>query len=511
MLRFARLPSRPLRYQLVRSVFLRGLGAVYLIAFTSLERQVLGLYGRRGILPASEFLERVRSVVGTERYREFPTLLWIDASDRALLLHCKAGRFTALALLFDVAPRTSALILWTLYLSLVTVGQEFLAFQWDVLLLEAGLLAIIVAPSGVAPAIRATPPSSMAVALMRWLVFRLYFESGLVKVRSGDATWRNLSACCHHYATQPLPNRVGWYAHHLPRRVQRLSTATVLGLECVMPFLVLGPRRARRVAFWFLSGLQGAIALTGNYGFFNLLSFVLGVWLLDDDVVERLAGRAPRPRASGAPRMPRTIFDILVGGPLLELSAATLARRFGLGRPLMHRLGRVARSLAKLDELALPFHSVNSYGLFAVMTTRRPEIVVEGSNDGVRWREYAFRYKPGDLSDPPRQAAPHQPRLDWQMWFAALGPPPDWFIAFLIRLLEGAPEVLALLKENPFDEPPRYVRALLYDYRMTSAEAKRQSGHWWERELLGLYVPPVALSPRHSPPWGSPRPEAAPT
>jgi len=271
-----------------------------------------------------------------------------------------------------------------------------------------------------------------------------------------------------------------------------------------MPFLVLGPRRSRRLAFWFLSGLQGAIALTGNYGFFNLLSFVLGVWLLDDEVVARLVGPAPRPRASGAPRVPRALFDILVGGTLLALSAATLARRFAIGRRLMRRLGPVAGVLATLDELALPFHAVNSYGLFAVMTTRRPEIVVEGSNDGVRWREYVFRYKPGRLSDPPRQVAPHQPRLDWQMWFAALGLPPEWFVAFLIRLLEGAPEVLALLKENPFDEPPRYVRALLYDYRMTSAKARRQTGDWWVRELLGVYLPPVALPPRHSPPLGFP-------
>jgi hypothetical protein len=384
------------------------------------------------------------------------------------------------------------------------VGEEFLSFQWDVLLLEAGLLAVLAAPPGLAPGVRGRPPSAMAVALMRWLVFRLYFESGLVKVRSGDATWRSLSACCYHYATQPLPNRVGWYAHHLPRRVQRFSTATVLALECVAPFLVLGPRGPRRLAFWFLSGLQGVIALTGNYGFFNLLSLVLGVWLLDDEVLERLVGRAPRPRASRSSRRRGTLVDVLVGAPLLALSAAKLLRRLATGRRLIGLLRPVARGVARLDELALPFHPVSSYGLFAVMTTRRPEIVIEGSNDGVSWREYTFRYKPGSPSEPPRQVAPHQPRLDWQMWFAALRPAPEWFIALLIRLLEGSPEVLALLRQNPFpDEPPRYLRALLYEYRMTSAETKRQTGDWWQRELLGLYVPPVALSPRQSSPGPS--------
>jgi len=501
--------ARPSRgHRLVRALFLREMGAIYLIVFTSLGRQVLGLYGRHGILPAAEFLEGIRSAVPTGRFRQFPTLLWLDSSDRALSLHCKAGRVAAIGLLLDVAPRASALTAWALYLSLVTVGQEFLSYQWDVLLLEAGLLTVLVAPPGIAPGIRALPLSAPAMALMRWLVFRLYLESGLVKLRSGDPTWRSVSACCYHYATQPLPNRVAWYAHNLPRPIQRLSTAAALAVEIAVPFFVLGSRGARRIAFWLFSGLQGAFALTGNFGFFNFLSFVLGVWLIDDAALAPVFGRARPRRRSRAPRW-RTVIDALAAAPLFAVSLAKLARRFARSPRVVRATRAVARPLGSVEAAIAPFFAVNSYGLFAVMTTRRPEIVVEGSRDGMTWREYPFRYKPGAPSQAPLQVAPHQPRLDWQLWFAALGPPPDWFMAFLIRLLEGSPDVLDLLKENPFpDEPPRYVRAWLYEYRMTSVETKRRTGEWWDRELLGLYFPPVALSRARRSPHerGSPQP-----
>jgi hypothetical protein len=304
-----------------------------------------------------------------------------------------------------------------------------------------------------------------------------------------------------------LPNRIAWYAHNLPRSLQRLSTAAALVVEIAVPFFVLGSRGARRVAFWVLSGLQGAFALTGNYGFFNLLSFVLGFWLLDDDALTPFFGHAPRRRAR-ASRW-RTVVDALVGAPLFAVSLVKLARRFARNPRVLRAMRAVARPVGKLETATAPFFAVNSYGLFAVMTTRRPEIVLEGSRDGVTWREYQFRYKPGAPSQAPRQVAPHQPRLDWQLWFAALGPPPEWFTRFLIRLLEGSPDVLALLKENPFpDEPPRYVLALLYEYRMTNVERRRRTGEWWNREILGLYFPPVALSRRWRSPGerGSPQP-----
>jgi predicted DCC family thiol-disulfide oxidoreductase YuxK len=475
--------------RLIRWLFSKALGGVYLIAFTSLRGQVLGLYGSRGILPIRDFLERLRAVTGRERYRQLPTLLWLDASDQALLRLCDYGQLSSLALMLGIAPRLAATLSWALYLSFVSVGRDFLSFQWDALLLETGLDGIVVAPGGLRPRIGADDTPAAAVALMRWLVFRLHFESGVCKLQSRDPTWRDGTACTYHYETQPLPTPLSWYAHHLPRRFQQLSTLLVLAVESAVPFLAFFPRRPRRAAFVVLVGLQLLIAATGNYGFFNVLTAALDLWLLDDDSLRRRR----RARALPPPRRPRLWARLLswaASAPIIATSLSILLARLRLVR-------RLPRAVEELHDRIAPLHSLNSYGLFAVMTTSRPEIVVEGSDDGVTWREYTFRYKPGDPRRPPRFVAPHQPRLDWQMWFAALGPPPAWFRNFLARLLEGSPEVLRLLAANPFGErPPLLVRALLYDYKLSDRAARKRGGGWWQRELLGLYYPPCCLPRR---------------
>jgi predicted DCC family thiol-disulfide oxidoreductase YuxK/uncharacterized membrane protein YphA (DoxX/SURF4 family) len=472
---------------LVRSLFMRALGGVYLVAFTSLRRQVLGLYGEHGIQPIHEYLDAVRAVAPSrERVRAVPTLFWLDASDTTLVRSCVAGQVCAGLLLLGIAPRLTSTALWTLYLSFVSAGREFLSFQWDALLLETGLAAAIVAPPSNMQ--RSESPPWTAVALMRWLVFRLYFESGVAKLASRDPTWRNGTACCYHYTTQPLPTRLGWYAHQLPRPVQRLSTFVALALELGAPFLTVAPRRLRRAAFVALAGLQTLIAATGSYGFFNLLTIVDSLWLLDDEPLAR-ALRLRRPPRQRAPWW-RRLAVAVAALPLVALSVSELVTR-------LRRRTKLPPALVRLHEAAAPFRAVNRYGLFAVMTRQRPEIVIEGSRDGVEWREYRFRYKPGDVRTPPRLAAPHQPRLDWQMWFAALQPPPVWFGKLLGRLLEGAGDVVALFDGDPFPEgPPTYVRALLYEYRMTDRETRRRTGAWWERTFLGLYVPPVRLARR---------------
>jgi hypothetical protein len=468
----------------VRWLFLRALGAVYLIAFTSLRVQVLGLYGSRGIQPIRELLAALRAQAGRDAYQLAPSLLWLGSSDRDLVRLCRAGQLCALALLVGVAPGLMSVAAWALYLSFVSVGRGFLSFQWDALLLETGLHAALVARTG--------QPRWLASVLLRWLVFRLHFQSGFVKLQSQDATWRRFTACAYHYETQPLPTRLGWYAHHLPRPVHRASTAAALAIELGAPFLVLAPPRGRKLGFSALTGLQALIAATGNYAFFNVLTVALTAWMLDDDsfqVLHRLArlDRRPARRRRGA--LARACGWTIYGALATVLAiastltfAATLRRR-----PLRTRL-------LALNRLIDPFRSVNPYGLFAVMTTSRPEIVIEGSNDGAAWREYPFRYKPSRPEDAPRLVAPHQPRLDWQMWFAALRPPPTWFVAFLGRLLAGSPDVLKLLGANPFpDQPPRYVRALLYEYRTTDLETKRRTGAWWQREGPHTYLPQVSL------------------
>jgi lipase maturation factor 1 len=449
----------------------RGLGLVYVIAFASLRRQVLGLYGSRGIRPVQQHLDQVNRQVAPPliakpmrawlwRLRAAPSLLWLDASDPALVRLCRIGEVAGAALAFGFAPRAAALVAWCAYLSFVSTGREFLRFQWDALLLESGLDAVV--------------GGRYRRGLMRLLAFRLQFESGLAKVASRDPTWRNLTACAFHQETQPLPTPVGWYAHHLPRWIQRAASALTLVVECGVPMLAFGPRRARELAFATLSGFQGLIALTGNFAFFNWLTVVLNLAIIEE-----------RPVQSEAHPVGRAI-ELLSAGTLALLATTELAQRL---RPAL----RAARRLDGLAAALEPMHAVSSYGLFASMTTTRPEIVIEGSNDGQTWREYGFRHKPGDVMRAPGWVAPHQPRLDWQMWFAALHLPPAWFPRFLARLLEGSPDVLALLGENPFPErPPRYVRALLYEYEIADLQSRRQRGVWWVRARSGLYFPPDA-------------------
>ncbi|ADO68766.1 lipase maturation factor family protein [Stigmatella aurantiaca] len=477
----------PAGHRGVRWLFLRLLGGTFFIAFTSLGRQVLGLYGSRGIRPLHEGFgsERLRRL-GNQRFLQVPSVFWLGASDEALVRGCRVGQGLSLALMLNVAPQVSAALLWGLYLSYMSAGRDFLSFQWDALLLEMGLLGALMAPAGLRPGWGRRDASAVEVALFRLLLFRLYLGSGLSKLQSGDRTWRELTACQHYYETAPLPTRGGWYAHHLPVRAQKLSTAAVLVSETALPLLIFTPRRLRQWAFGLFSLLQAGIAATGNYGFFNLQSFVLGVWLLDDEALTGLLRRLPR-RPAPSPALGNSLVKGALALPVFALGVSELLARF---TPFQ----RAPEVLERLEGWARPFRSVNTYGLFSVMTVDRPEISIEGSEDGETWREYPFRYKVSQVERPPRQVAPHQPRLDWQMWFAALGSPPVWFLSLLVRLLEGSPDVLALFADNPFpQQPPRMVRAVLYGYRMTELATRRTTGAWWTRELRGLYVPPVSL------------------
>ncbi len=463
---------RPAEFGRVEWLFLKALGIIYLIAFVSFGIQAPGLIGNNGILPATAFLQRVAEVAGSAGYRMMPTIFWLGASDRALQWACIAGAIFAVLILLGLAQRAALVGAWLLYLSLMSVGQDFLSFQWDLLLLETGFLAIFLGFSRV------------FVWLFRWLLFRLMFFSGVVKLLSGDRTWRGLSALDYHYQTQPLPTPIAWYMQQLPGWFQRFSVGVVFAIEIFIPFLIFAPRRARRFAAYCLVLLQVLILLTGNYAFFNLLALALCLFLLDDHGLRwpELVRRAPR--LSHRVRMPLTVA-VLVLIAFLSLGQA-VGQFIQLPPGIGHSIG-----------LAAPFGIVNSYGLFAVMTTTRLEIVVEGSNDGQHWQEYEFRYKPGDLKHAPRWVAPYQPRLDWQMWFAALGSYRDnpWFVNFLARLLQGSPEVLKLLERSPFGErPPRYVRALIYEYRFTDLKTRRETGSCWNRKLLGAYVPAISLN-----------------
>jgi predicted DCC family thiol-disulfide oxidoreductase YuxK len=480
------------RFLVARWLFLRLLGAVDFIAFFSLLIQVRGLIGKRGISPVTDYLEFAREQLGSPRYRLLPTFCWINASDGFLVSLCAAGLVLSAALVFNVWPCAALIGLWACYLSLSVAGQTFLGFQWDALLLEAGLIAIfLVPPLRLRPDWRANSTGSkIAFALLLWLAFRLTFESGLVKLNAppsanGEQTWRALSALKYHYETQPLPIWTSWYFNQTPLAWHKFSIVVMFAVELAAPFTILAPARVRRLGCGAMVALQGLIAASGNFCFFNLLTASLYVLLLDDDVWPArwrlLAKQAPE-RLGGWPAWVVAPFAAVCA----SVTTMQLAGTMNLSVPW-------PRPLASLYSAVAPFRSLNNYGLFAVMTTSRPEIIIEGSNDRIDWRAYEFRWKPGDVTRPPGLVAPHQPRLDWQMWFAALGSVREnpWFVNFLARLLEGSPDVLALLGHNPFpDAPPRFVRALLYDYKFTRHGEDPRA--WWKRELIGTYCPAVS-------------------
>jgi predicted DCC family thiol-disulfide oxidoreductase YuxK len=472
---------QPLEYHAVQWLFSRLLASIYLIAFASFGMQAAGLIGSHGILPVGQYLTRIWQALGSSSYRLAPTLFWLNSDDAVIQGVWIAGVVCSLLALFGLFWRGALVMAFLLYLSLVNGSQEFLSYQWDYLLLETGFLAIFLGYS------------RSVVWLFRWLLFRLLFFSGVVKLLSGDATWRGLTALTFHYQTQPIPTPLAWYAHQLPPWFQQLSCLGVFFVELAIPLLILGPRRARLIALPWLVSLQLLILLTGNYAFFNLLAVSLCVFLLDDAVLRSLL---PRHLVDWAAKARRVFVPQRFRQWIASALLAVVAVLSGL-LAIQTLSGDVTAAGRALLSAAGPFGIVNSYGLFANMTTTRPEIIVEGSEDGTKWLSYEFKYKPGALTRRLSWVAPYQPRLDWQMWFAALGSYREnvWFLNFLARLLQGRPEVLDLIDRNPFpDRPPRFVRAQLYEYRFTDARTLGQTRQWWTRTPLGVYVPPVSLT-----------------
>ena len=473
--------------------------------------QIQGLVGERGILPAARFLDWARSMYGPDAYRLLPTLFWLDAGDAALRLVAWSGAALGLLLLLGLRPRLLLIILWLLYLSLSVAGQDFLAFQWDALLLETGLIAALWAPR-VFPRRIAPPPVLLvpepddppdrwgdapafdpARLLLVFLLFKLMFLSGATKLLSGDPTWRHATALDFHFETQPLPPWTAWYAHHWPAWLHYGLTWFTLAVELAVPWLLWLPvrwQRLRLAAVSAIAVLQLGIAATGNYGFFNLLTLVLCVPVLDGAPMLRLGRRGVAADPVFGPRLARPWVGV-AAAVLLGLSALSLGREIAYTLPAGHGAGWWPAWGNRVMGWIDPFRSVNGYGLFRVMTTERPELVLEGSRDSVHWQAYGFRYKPGDLGQRPGFVAPFHPRLDWQLWFAALSPGQSlgWLQALARHLRSGTPEVVGLLGRNPFATgPPRYVRAVLYDYRFSTAEERRRTGSWWVRSPQGTFM-----------------------
>jgi hypothetical protein len=483
-------------------LFLRVLGLAYLFAFLSLEREQEGLFGPDGLVPAATFLQRAHAYLGGAVYRQLPSIFWlpfVGAGRVALHGAALAGAAAAGLLVLGFWPRALLVLLWALYLSFMSIGQVFLGYQWDSLLVETGLLAILMAPGGARPrAGRESEPAIAAVWLLRILLFRLMLSSGLVKLLSGDPTWRNLTALTFHYETQPLPTWIGYLAHQLPVGLQKASCAAMFVVEVIAPFFLFAGRRPRLVSAAAMAGLQAMIAATGNYCFFNLLSVGLCLIALDDGQLPAALRRRLVPSREG--RRPTALAGWALAPAAAVLAVAAVVR-------LTSTVGLATlwpEPLAAGVNAIEPFGVAYPYGLFAVMTTSRLEIEVQGSRDGSEWRPYAFRWKPGDVRRRPGFVAPFQPRLDWQMWFAALETcdTNPWLSRLFVGLVNEEPAVLALLQDDPFAaQPPRAVRAVAYDYRFTDLATLRETGAWWRRRPLGVYCPAVWAAPSEPSAW----------
>ena len=463
-------------YTLVSWLFLRGLALIYFSAFASMVVQIEGLVGANGILPAIAKLALIDQFYPDQKLWTMPTIFWFNASDFMLKLVCYFGMAVASLLLLNIFTRTSLIVCYVLYLSIVKVGQDFTYFQWDAFLLEVGFLAILL-----------TWGSGIIILLFRWLLARFMFMGGVVKIASGDTNWANLSALSFHYETQPLPSPVAYYAHHLPMGFHKLCVGGVFFIELVVPFFVFMPRRFRIFACYAFVILQSGIILAGNYTFFNLLTILLCLFLLEDRDIARLFPNSVITFIQQKKTVPGRVADTFAGlwASIVMLICATQIWLYHVGMPTFEPLKLLLRTTSS-------YSLVNNYGPFSVMTTARNEIIVQGSNDAQHWFDYQFKYKPGKLDRELSWNIPHQPRLDWQMWFAALGPPQkgSWLDSFLNKLLQGSPQVLSLLDENPFpDKPPVYIRALLYRYTYTSYEQRENNGEIWQRQQGRIYWP----------------------
>lgn len=496
--------GRPSRL-ISRWLFLRVLGAIYFSAFFSLLFQIRGLIGPQGILPAGPYLQAVAQSLGHwQRLWYAPTFLWLSSGSAMLNALCWVGMVASVLLILNLWPRGMLGICFVCFLSFIAAAQDFSSYQSDGMLLEAGFISLFFAPAGFFPGLARTQPASRASHfLLQWEWFRIYFESGMAKILSGDPEWRHFTAMDEYYQNGPLPTWIGWYMQHLPHWFHAATVYATLAMELGVVWMFFLPRRWRIVCFFIVTPWEIGVILTANYTFLNYLVLALGVLLLDDRFLERFVpstwkGAAENPVSNDAPtREGKTWREQLLHTrktAALVVSSVMLTWIFYATTAEMLASFR----LPTFPLIALePFRIANRYGLFAVMTRGRYEIEFQGSNDGEDWKPYHFRYKPQELNEAPRIYAPYQPRFDWNLWFASLGSWREYPIVANteVRLLSDDKDVLQLFANNPFPQPPREIRAVLWQYWFTTMREKRQTGDWWRRQYLGRYAPTIERTP----------------
>lgn len=464
----------PEDYTFAATLFLRLLGFIYFWAFGAFLFQIKGLIGTNGILPLDRYLHWLRIKLPRRCYTLVPTIFWLNSSDRALMTVVASGTVLSVLLMCGVYPPIILILLYVLYLSIVSAGQDFLGFGWEGFLLEITVNAFFLSLS--------SPPNVMVWISLNLVLFRFHFQGGAVKLQSQDPNWRNLTGVAYHYESQPLPNMIAWYAHKLPMWFHKLSTLFMFIVEIGLPFAMFGTDGMRLAVFAGFISLQFFIWATGNFSYLNHMTVVLSTILVANVYMpEWLMFSA----STGPASLPVSIICTAAGTFLTLLQLIQLWQHF-YPNSLFHYW------LQKFSS----YFICNRYGIFAIMTTQRFEIIFEGSDDQKNWKEYYFFYKPSEVDRRPRRISPYQPRIDWQAWFLPLGGYryDAWLTNFIYHLLQGTPEVLKLIRHNPFpDAPPKFVRSVMYEYTFSSFKEKKEHGWWWRREFIDLFTEPMTL------------------
>lgn len=477
-------------YWLTRFMILRLLGAIYAVAFLVAINQVQPLIGSHGLTPVSLYVKNINQMLGGtgSSFMRLPSLFWFWHSDTALITVSWIGFIISC---FVAAGYSNAIImalLWVLYLSLVHIGQEWYGYGWEIQLCETGFLAIFLCPLlDLRPFPRRAPPFPIIV-LFRWLICRLMLGAGLIKLR-GDEIWRNSTALYYHFETQPIPGPLSRWLHFLPRSVLRAGVWFNWLAELVAPFFVFWPRLARHIAGVIIILLQVTLIFSGNLSFLNWLSIIPALACFDDGFWAKLLPKrlvrkadAAREHADYSKPMQTTAWVITVIVGLLSIQPA--ANLFS-SKQIMN---------TSFD----PFELVNTYGAFGTVGRERLNVVFEGTTDNdstnnAHWQPYVYKGLPVLLNQRSPQVAPYQLRLDWQMWFASMSSADDypWTLHLVYKLLHNDPLATGLFAQNPFpNNPPRYIRAILYRYRF--AQPGNAQGNWWTREQLAIWLPPLS-------------------
>ena len=475
-------------YWLTRFIILRLLGFVYAVAFLVAAQQLVPLIGGHGLTPANHFLAAIQSQLGssTKCMWRVPTLFWFGLSDNLLSTFSWIGFALSLVVLAGYANAIILAILWMMYMSIVHVGQIWYGYGWEIQLLETGFLSIFLCPLLDGRPFPKCRPPLLIIWLFRWLGFRIMIGAGLIKLR-GDPCWRDLTCLYYHYETQPIPNPISRYLHFAPHWFHQVETAWNHFIELIVPWFSFGPRHARHIAGVLLVSFQIILIISGNLSFLNYITIIPFLACFDDTFLRHvlpksIVRRAERAAQESEPSRIENTIAIVLSILVVYLSIAPVLNLVS-GRQLMNY---------SYDPLDL----VNTYGAFGSVGRERPEIIFEGTDDtfitgDTKWREYEFKAKPGDPNRRPAIIAPYQPRIDWQIWFAAMASPAEypWTLHFVWKLLHNDPGTLSLLANNPFpNAPPHYIRARLYRYRFAPLGDRT----WWKREPIGEWLPALS-------------------